>query len=104
MRSRLLFAAIAIIFSSACQKNIKEDYSKTGTFTTLSYNVAGLPQGVNFDQFPALHTPLISPRLNKYDIVNVQEDFYYQVSDKRQPQGQGKGKQGLNELPTGLHR
>lgn len=47
----------------------------TGSFTSLSYNVAGLPQGVNPDQDPELHQPLIAPLLNAYDVVLVQEDF-----------------------------
>ena len=46
-----------------------------GTFTSLTYNVAGLPQGINPDQSPELHQPLISPLLNPYDVVVVQEDF-----------------------------
>lgn len=48
----------------------------TGDFTMLTYNVAGLPQiisGVN----PLGHMPLISPKLNAYDLVLVQEDFAY---------------------------
>ncbi len=47
----------------------------SGTFTSLTYNVAGLPQGINPDQFPERNTPLISPLLNAYDVVLVQEDF-----------------------------
>jgi len=47
----------------------------SGTFTSLTYNVAGLPQGINPDQFPERNTPLISPLLNGYDVVVVQEDF-----------------------------
>jgi hypothetical protein len=47
----------------------------SGTFTALSYNVAGLPQGINEDQFPEDHQPLISPLLNEYDVVVLQEDF-----------------------------
>lgn len=46
-----------------------------GTFTSLTYNVAGLPQGINPDQFPERNTPIISPLLNAYDVVLVQEDF-----------------------------
>ncbi len=46
-----------------------------GTFTSLTYNVAGLPQGVNPDQNPERNQPLISPLLNAYDVVVVQEDF-----------------------------
>jgi endonuclease/exonuclease/phosphatase family metal-dependent hydrolase len=47
----------------------------SGTFTSLTYNVAGLPAGINPDQFPEEHQPLISPLLNAYDVVVVQEDF-----------------------------
>jgi hypothetical protein len=43
----------------------------------LTYNVAGLPQGLNDDQFPERNIPLISPLLNAYDLVVVQEDFAY---------------------------
>lgn len=48
-----------------------------GSFSTLTYNVAGLPQGINADQFPEQHIPIISPLLNDYDAVVVQEDFEY---------------------------
>ncbi|HNC65195.1 MAG TPA: hypothetical protein PK075_11140 [Chitinophagales bacterium] len=41
----------------------------------MTYNVAGLPEGINSDQFPSRHIPLISPLLNNFDVVNVQEDF-----------------------------
>jgi endonuclease/exonuclease/phosphatase family metal-dependent hydrolase len=47
----------------------------SGTFTALTYNVAGLPQGINPDQMPEQHQPLISPLLNAYDVVLLQEDF-----------------------------
>lgn len=43
-------------------------------FTTLSYNVAGLPQGISGSQ-PERYLPLISPLLNEYDVVLTQEDF-----------------------------
>lgn len=48
----------------------------SGVLEVLSYNVAGLPQfisGVN----PSTNTRLISPKLNAYDLVLVQEDFWY---------------------------
>ncbi|MFD5428190.1 endonuclease/exonuclease/phosphatase family protein [Streptomyces sp. NPDC127084] len=50
--------------------------SVTGTFNVLSYNVAGLPEPLSGSD-PAKNTKLISPRLNAYDVVNVQEDFAY---------------------------
>jgi hypothetical protein len=43
-------------------------------FTTLAYNVAGLPQEVSRVN-PQEHIPLISPLLNEYDVVLTQEDF-----------------------------
>jgi hypothetical protein len=46
----------------------------SGEFTTLSYNVAGLPQEVSQEN-PKDHIPLISPLINPYDIVVTQEDF-----------------------------
>ncbi|MFI6038917.1 jacalin-like lectin [Streptomyces sp. NPDC051315] len=51
----------------------------TGTFDVLTYNVAGLPEGLSSGN-PATNTPLISPRLGAYDIVNVQEDFNYHAA------------------------
>ncbi|WP_406441473.1 jacalin-like lectin [Streptomyces sp. NBC_01613] len=51
----------------------------TGSFDVLTYNVAGLPEGLS-SSHPATNTPLISPRLAPYDIVNVQEDFNYHAA------------------------
>jgi endonuclease/exonuclease/phosphatase (EEP) superfamily protein YafD len=51
----------------------------TGTFNVLTYNVAGLPEGLSSGH-PATNTPLIAPRLGAYDIVNVQEDFNYHAA------------------------
>ncbi|MBT2490770.1 endonuclease [Streptomyces sp. ISL-96] len=51
----------------------------SGAFSVLTYNVAGLPQGLSSGN-PATNTPLISPRLAAYDIVNVQEDFNYHAA------------------------
>jgi len=48
----------------------------TGTFSGLTYNVAGLPQGLSGSN-PATNTRLISPLLNTYDLVLNQEDFWY---------------------------
>ncbi|TLS46719.1 endonuclease [Streptomyces montanus] len=51
----------------------------SGTFNVLTYNVAGLPEGLSSGN-PETNTPLISPRLAPYDIVNVQEDFNYHAA------------------------
>jgi len=45
-----------------------------GTFTVLAYNVAGLPLGFS-GSTPEVNNALISPRLNAFDLVAVQEDF-----------------------------
>ncbi|MFE7648001.1 jacalin-like lectin [Streptomyces phaeoluteigriseus] len=50
-----------------------------GSFNVLTYNVAGLPEGLSSGD-PATNTPLISPRLAAYDLVNVQEDFNYHAA------------------------
>ncbi|MGO4758865.1 endonuclease, partial [Streptomyces sp. 2MCAF27] len=51
----------------------------SGSFNVLSYNVAGLPEGLSSGH-PEKNTPLISPRLGAYDLVNVQEDFNYHAA------------------------
>lgn len=52
-----------------------------GTFSTLAYNVAGLPQGLSSaggDRATA--TALISCYVKQFDFVNVQEDFNYHAA------------------------
>lgn len=88
MKTRITLFILGILLFAACKKEIKEARFKENTFTTLSYNVAGLPEGINNDQFPVKHIPLISPRLNNYDIVCVQEDFNYHkelIKDNHHP-------------------
>lgn len=46
----------------------------SGTFDALTYNVAGLPESLSGSE-PDENTPLISPLLNPYDLVLVQEDW-----------------------------
>ncbi|MCR3751876.1 jacalin-like lectin [Lentzea californiensis] len=50
-----------------------------GSFEVLTYNVAGLPEPLSSGD-PAVNTPLLSPRLAPYDVVNVQEDFNYHAA------------------------
>jgi hypothetical protein len=47
---------------------------RRGSFSVLTYNVAGLPQEISTVN-PREHIPLISPLLDAYDIVLTQEDF-----------------------------
>lgn len=46
----------------------------SGEFLALSYNVAGLPEGIS-GSHPATNTPLIAPLLNAYDLVLLQETW-----------------------------
>jgi hypothetical protein len=59
------------------------DGPSAGTLTVLSYNVAGLPFGLSQSD-PLKNTPLISPLLNAYALVLMQEDFAFttQLSSK----------------------
>lgn len=50
--------------------------SSTKTFKVLTYNVAGLPDIFSSGN-PEVNTIKISPKLNAYDFVAVQEDFAY---------------------------
>lgn len=45
-----------------------------GAFLALTYNVAGLPEGLS-QSMPLTYTPMISPLLNGYDLVLVQESW-----------------------------
>lgn len=51
----------------------------SGTFSLMSYNIAGLPEGLSSGH-PKANTPIIGQRLAPYDIVHVQEDFNYHAS------------------------
>ncbi len=57
----------------------KDDGGKivhSGELKLLSYNVAGLPELLSSSS-PETYTSSISPLLNEFDIVHVQEDFCY---------------------------
>ena len=74
--SRYCLPALILVFAAftfaGCSTSSAKD--RSGEFTTLSYNVAGLPQEVSTVN-PKDHIPLISPLINDYDIVVTQEDF-----------------------------
>jgi hypothetical protein len=79
-----------------------------GVLSVLTYNVAGLPEPLS-GSMPVEYTPMISPLLNAYDLVLVQEDFAYHdelVADvdhpyQSEPKVTGEGDplgDGLNRL------
>lgn len=49
---------------------------QTGELVVLTYNVAGLPQGISSSD-PERNIPQISPLLDTYPLVLAQEDFWY---------------------------
>ena len=58
-------------------KDVEEESPPTsGTFDILTYNVAGLPQGLSGSN-PETNIPIISPLLNEYELALIQEDFWY---------------------------
>jgi endonuclease/exonuclease/phosphatase family metal-dependent hydrolase len=73
---RLLAALVLLVglFSAA-----PAAAAPAGTFSALTYNVAGLPEGIS-SSHPAANTPQIGARLGAYDVVNVQEDFNYHAA------------------------
>lgn len=53
-----------------------------GKFELLTYNVAGLPEGISRSR-PLTNLPRIGELLNRYDIALVQEDFAYPLELRR---------------------
>lgn len=68
---------LLLLASPGCgQEGSFEAHGAHGTFSVLTYNVAGLPEGIS-KSHPEINMVLISPLLNGYDLVLVQEDFWY---------------------------
>lgn len=65
-----------LALASACAPGEPPSFPDGGSFSLLTYNVAGLPQGLSGSD-PERNIPLISPLLNDLDVVLVQEDFAY---------------------------
>lgn len=63
---------VGVAHVAPAQVKAEED----NTFNVLSLNVAGLPAILSSGD-PAVNTVKISPLLNNFDIVSVQEDFAY---------------------------
>jgi len=87
-RRRFLFVLLALVLvGAACSSDdagdtapaddtraTGDDAGRSGSFSMLAYNVAGLPQEFSSEN-PEEHLPLISPLLEPFDIVMTQEDF-----------------------------
>jgi endonuclease/exonuclease/phosphatase family metal-dependent hydrolase len=80
--------------------------AQSGSFSTLTYNIAGLLEPFSGSD-PSANTPIISCRIKGYTLVNVQEDFNYHAAlydscddhPHRSPTSGGMGiGSGLNTL------
>lgn len=70
-----LAVALSCLVAACSDANYVNDSAVlSGEFLALSYNVAGLPEDLS-QSSPEANTPLISPLLNGYDLVLVQEDW-----------------------------
>jgi endonuclease/exonuclease/phosphatase (EEP) superfamily protein YafD len=88
-------------------------YSPTATsgkFTYVIYNIAGLPQAASAGN-PAKNVPLLTPRLNAFDVALLQEDFAYHavtrqntlhpfISEPKTEPGLGDGLTFLSRIPV----
>lgn len=88
--------AIAASTATATAQTAPDPAATQGSFTALTYNVAGLPEQLSGSS-PSTNSPLISPLLNGYDLVLLQEDWV----DVFQPLRDA----GVPDLPplTGYH-
>ena len=68
--------------SSLAQRSEVNNQSSinTGSFSVLTYNVAGLPQALSSAPNRDAYTPIIGELVSDYNIVNVQEDFNYHAA------------------------
>ncbi|SEG02642.1 Metal-dependent hydrolase, endonuclease/exonuclease/phosphatase family [Sphingobacterium lactis] len=58
-----------------------EDNLLQGKISILTYNIAGLPQGISAAKMPRkVSIAEIGEKVHRFDIVNVQEDFNYNTS------------------------
>ena len=77
---RVLVGALAATFATAAAilPPAPATGATSGVFSVLSYNIAGLPEGISSAPTPrAPATTAIGQRLGPYDVVHVQEDFNY---------------------------
>ena len=77
LRLKLCLSSLILMVALGCgTTETAEPLVNSGTFEALTYNVAGLPEGISSSS-PTDFIPQISPLLNPYDLVLVQEDFVY---------------------------
>jgi len=80
VKKALVVLAFAVVVSAVVTP-MTAQAAAGGTLSVLSYNVAGLPEGVSSAPTPrASATTAIGQRLSQYDVVHVEEDFNYHAA------------------------
>lgn len=82
-RLRAGLSAVCALLASVVAAAAPQRSGERGRFEVLTYNVAGLPEGISRSQ-PLANLPLIGKLLNRYDVALVQEDFAYPFELRRQ--------------------
>ncbi|WP_329049051.1 jacalin-like lectin [Amycolatopsis sp. NBC_01488] len=109
MKKRLAALTVAAVLSAAAPAVAHADTADGGSFSVLSYNVAGLPEGISSAPTPRQSaTTEIGRRIGAYDLVHVEEDFNYHAAlystdthAYRTPTSGGAGiGSGLNSLSS----
>lgn len=70
----LVASSLLVALAATAQERTRA----SGVLRVLTYNVAGLPEGISRSR-PSLNIPRMGPLLDAYDLVLVQEDFAYQA-------------------------
>jgi len=68
--------AATMLLRAATAAAAPSSSSANGRFDVVTYNVAGLPEGIS-NVHPVANLPLIGAKLNGFDVALVQEDFAY---------------------------
>ncbi len=69
------------LISVAIPHDTSPEHFIQGNISLLTYNIAGLPQGISAAQLPRKASIAeIGEKIEPFDIVNVQEDFNYNTS------------------------
>ena len=78
---RITAGLAALVSAAAALAAPAPAFAAGGTFTALTYNIAGLPEGLSSAPTPRdTATTAIGGRLSPYDVVHVQEDFNYHAN------------------------
>ncbi|MBL4680942.1 MAG: endonuclease/exonuclease/phosphatase family protein [Pseudomonadales bacterium] len=79
MNPKSIIFKIFLVYFAICysrQVPASEVNTQQGEISVLTYNIAGLPDWIS-KSTPSINIPIISPLINQYDIVLIQEDFEF---------------------------